>query len=740
MLRRVGAAALALCMTAGLVSGATPAAKAQSGQSSLTIEEEYLFAGRNNDYYTEEAYYATPVVVDLDGDGALEAINAAYSLSVVNAVTGMEKWRINAGKDRSTPYSDSGNVASGQVFADFKVIDLDGDGQLEIIIGYGNGSLSVLNHEGYFEQGWPQQVSNRSIRSLAVGDVNGDGKQEIVVGVGIDSAVSVWVYRSDGTILPGWPQLASSQDASYSQGSITGNAYSYGVFSNSIALGDLNGDKIPEIIVPNDTAFIGAYYGDGSLVTASDLFEGRSWGKVAVYEDYDQEIACENEGWGFPIEGDETRAELYRATFGHSAAAYSDVDGDGVSEIVVTGLVFDRTGHSQTNVASLQDTRYMTAFIFNQDRTRYVNEALGFDWTSAPRDLGKSLKSYDSESLAGGVLSEPVCADLDGDGYQEILFNSYNGKLHCFSLDGTEHGQWPFTLPKSTSTVFEFACPPVCKDINGDGKLEVIVASYTDNNDRTATHVNGALYVLDSEGNLLASRDLHDGYATYSGVVNEQNGCMATPLVEDVDGDGKFEVLLNTTYYALCCYELDFDAGQNFTDVVAGSYYEEPVKWAVNKGITTGVSATQFGINAVCDRAQIMTFLWRTAGSPKPKTTANPFQDVPAGSYYYDAVLWAVENNITTGTGAGRFSPTQQCSRAEILTFLYRFMGEPEYRSTWETFRDVDGTEYFYDAMMWAVENHLTDGFVQQYAFGPGTPCVRTEAMTFLYRMVGLEV
>lgn len=153
MLRRVGAAVLSLCMAAGMVSGVSPAAGAQSGQPPLTIEEEYLFAGRNNDYYTEEAYYASPVVVDLDGDGALEAIKAAYSLSVVNAVTGMEKWRINAGKDRSTPYSDSGNVASGQVFADFQVIDLDGDGQLEIVIGYGDGSLSVLNHEGYFETG-----------------------------------------------------------------------------------------------------------------------------------------------------------------------------------------------------------------------------------------------------------------------------------------------------------------------------------------------------------------------------------------------------------------------------------------------------------------------------------------------------------------------------------------------------------------------------------------------------------
>jgi hypothetical protein len=198
-------------------------------------------------------------------------------------------------------------------------------------------------------------------------------------------------------------------------------------------------------------------------------------------------------------------------------------------------------------------------FILNQDRTRYVNETLGFDWTTPPVDLGRSLKQTDAVSIAAGVFSEPVCSDLDGDGYQEILFNSYNGKLHCFSLDGTEHGSWPFTLPKSTASVYEYATPPACVDLDGDGKQEVIFASWTDSESGSRTGVNGALYVLSSDGKLLASQDLHNGYATYEGVLNFDNGVQAAPTVRDVDGDGKYEVLLNTTYYALCAYEINVE-------------------------------------------------------------------------------------------------------------------------------------------------------------------------------------
>jgi len=546
---------LSLCLLSGLFI--IPVAAAEP--PTVSIKEQYLFAGANDKWYTEESYRSSPVVVDLDGNGTLEVLNAAYCLVVMDAATGKELWRVNAGHDRSSEYSAWNNTAR-QVFTDFEVKDIDADGKLEIIVAYGNGSVSVLNDQGYFEAGWPQQPTTASIRSLAVGDLTGDGKMEVVVGAGVANAASVWVYHCDGTLANGWPQLDPQHDASKvgtNKTKITGTAYSYGVFGDGIALGDLTGDGRPEVIVPTDTAYINAYEADGSLVTASSIYKGRAWGKIALYESFAQEKKCENEGWGYRIDGTETRAELYRAELGHSAAVYSDVDGDGTSEIVVTALIVDRTGHTNTNVVSFSDTRYMTAFILNQDRTRYVNKALGFDWTTPPVDLGRSIKQNDTVSMAAGVFSEPVCADLDGDGYQEILFNSFNGKLHCFSLDGTEHGSWPFTLPKSSGSVYEYATPAACVDLDGDGIKEVIIASWTANEAGTHPGVDGALYVLSNEGKLLAKQDLHPGYSTYEGVINFANGVMGAPVVEDIDKDGKYEVLLNTTYYALCAYELN---------------------------------------------------------------------------------------------------------------------------------------------------------------------------------------
>ena len=130
-----------------------------------------------------------------------------------------------------------------------------------------------------------------------------------------------------------------------------------------------------------------------------------------------------------------------------------------------------------------------------------------------------------------------------------------------------------------------------------------------------------------------------------------------------------------------------------FVDVATGSYYEDAVDWAVENGITTGVSANRFGPNGVCTRAQAVTFLWRTAGSPVSKTHAMPFTDVPVGSYYYDAVLWAVENDITEGTSDTTFSPNMTCSRAQIVAFLWRSEKSPA-AGTANPFADVKSAAY----------------------------------------------
>lgn len=169
-----------------------------------------------------------------------------------------------------------------------------------------------------------------------------------------------------------------------------------------------------------------------------------------------------------------------------------------------------------------------------------------------------------------------------------------------------------------------------------------------------------------------------------------------------------------------------------FVDVPEGSYYEEAVNWAVENGITTGTGNNYFTPDGICTRAQAVTFLWRVAGSPTPKTEAMPFEDVLDGSYYYEAVLWAVENGITVGTSATTFSPELTCSRAHIVTFLWRAANSPSAKTA-NPFTDVAADAYYIDAVLWAVKHKITVGTTLS-TFSPDEGCTRAQIVTFLYR------
>ena len=180
-------------------------------------------------------------------------------------------------------------------------------------------------------------------------------------------------------------------------------------------------------------------------------------------------------------------------------------------------------------------------------------------------------------------------------------------------------------------------------------------------------------------------------------------------------------------------FKAEQSTGKNpFTDVPAGSYYEDAVIWAVDKGITTGTSATTFNPNGICTRAQAVTFLWRAAGSPAAKSAVMPFTDVKAGSYYYDAVLWAVEQGITKGTSDTTFSPDATCSRAQIVAFLWRSEKSPA-AGTANPFADVKSTAYYADAVLWAVKEDITKGTTNT-TFSPNADCTRAQIVTFLWR------
>ena len=169
-----------------------------------------------------------------------------------------------------------------------------------------------------------------------------------------------------------------------------------------------------------------------------------------------------------------------------------------------------------------------------------------------------------------------------------------------------------------------------------------------------------------------------------------------------------------------------------FVDVATGSYYEDAVDWAVENGITQGTDDTHFAPDGICTRAQAVAFLWRAAGSPKPETRTMPFADVPAGSYYYDAVLWAVENGITKGTSDTTFNPNMTCTRAQIVAFLWRSEKSPA-AGTANPFADVKSTAYYADAVLWAVKENITRGTTNT-TFSPDADCTRSQIVTFLWR------
>lgn len=170
-----------------------------------------------------------------------------------------------------------------------------------------------------------------------------------------------------------------------------------------------------------------------------------------------------------------------------------------------------------------------------------------------------------------------------------------------------------------------------------------------------------------------------------------------------------------------------------FADVRRGAWYEDAVIWAVCDGITKGMTETEFCPMEPCTRAQIITFLWRAAGEPEPSLAYNPFSDVSETDYFYEATLWAVENGITEGTDTTHFDPGAPCTRAQIATFLYRHADSHGHSGLQNPFSDVAEHHYYYDAVLWAVENHITNG-IDAAHFAPNDPCTRAQSVSFLYR------
>jgi len=225
------------------------------------------------------------------------------------------------------------------------------------------------------------------------------------------------------------------------------------------------------------------------------------------------------------------------------------------------------------------------------------------------------------------------------------------------------------------------------------------------------------------EGTVTAPTCTEMGYTTYT--------CLICGL-EYVD-EASWTPALGHDFVNGECSRCDAVKEAPFTDVPVGEFYFDPVEWAVAEGITTGASETTFNPGDNCLRGHVVTFLWRAAGSPEPTSNENPFTDVTENDFFYKAVLWAVENEITNGISATEFGPYTECNRAQVVTFLWRAQGKPAVTETDHPFTDVDADQFYYQPMLWAVENGITNGLTAT-TFGPGAVCNRAQVVTFLYR------
>jgi len=449
--------------------------------------------------WCETGWYASPAVADLDGNGSMEVLAGAYTLFILDGENG--------------DVLDSIDTPGGRIWPGVVVVDLDGDGHEEILIAQGSGYLYVFDQS--LNIIWSRQPITNELRGLSVFDLDDDGTLEIIVTGAVGSKINTWVYEHNGSLRSGWPQLSDD------------SGYAYGIFNDNAAIADIDNDGIGEIIIPSDVHYICAYEPSGAHILANSMYSGKFWGQVGIWESPETELR----GWGYC---DGNRAESYRTNFAHGPAAIADMDGDGTVEVVATGNVYNcAVGHPPG--------KYNGVYVFNADRSRF--DGSGYDWNNPPIDTGAPLS--ESWTVIESAQPNPVLADLDSNGEKEILYASYDGRLHAFWLDKTERYNWPYAV--YTGGAYRFASEPTVADLDNDGFSEVIFASWV----QKGSYQTGKLHILDYQGNPIHETDLPAAFGS-----PDWNGALAAPTLATIDDDADLEVVLNTAHSGFVAYDL----------------------------------------------------------------------------------------------------------------------------------------------------------------------------------------
>ena len=504
-----------LLLAAGSVSASEPEPPAINPASPQAIAAPLLKWQRGgcDATWCEIGWYSSPAVADVDNDSKMEVVAAAYHLFVLGD------------NGTITPTLKQQPDPPGlRVWPGIVVADIDGNGALEIVVAQENGYVSVYDQGGGHLRWSRQPTPDQELRSLAAYDLDGDGILEILVAAAIEGNYNQWyVYQHDGALRTGWPQLV--------EGALGSAA---GCFNENIAVADLDRDERGEIIGPSNAYTITAYQDDGLQILANERYnnfdpEGsKFWSQVGVHVDDAADLR------GYANCGTE-----HRPNFADSAPLIVDVNRDGTLEVVVVGNVYN---------CSTNTDLYQMPFIFNADRSRW--KAGSFDWTAIPVPDGQAAPLSEDSGVIETAMPTPVAADLDGDGNLEILYASYDGRVHAYWLDKTERGSWPYSVYQAADGYYSFASEPVVADLDNNGKAEVIFASWT----QKGSGQTGKLYILDYLGNPLQVVSLPPAFGIPT--PPNWNGVLAAPTLADIDGDGNLDVVLNTANSGIVAYKL----------------------------------------------------------------------------------------------------------------------------------------------------------------------------------------
>ncbi|MBI1881492.1 MAG: VCBS repeat-containing protein [Chloroflexi bacterium] len=445
--------------------------------------------------WCKTGWYASPAVANLDGDPQAEVIWGSYDVVALDGVSGSEQWR---------------GANGSRVWPGIGVADLTGDGDLEIIVGRSGDQVTVYSHTGGVE--WS---ANPFGSTLAVEDLETNGQLEVIVGRASGGETKqLNVFEANGSVRPGWPARHDGEQG-----------YGWGMYNENVTIADLNNDGFKEIIGPTDTHYITALDRNGNQLPVNAIYSPRTvWSQVGVHVDQ----AADLQGYA-------NCGTQHRPNFANSAPAIADVDGDGTLEIIVVGDVYNCA------IGDPDGDMYHLPWILKLDRTRWSGS--GFDWTVIPTaEPGSGPLSQDYNVIQNSVTNA-VVADLDGDGRKEILYPSYDGRLHAYWLDKTEHGNWPFAVPGSG---IRFAGEPVIADLDNDGQAEVIFTSWPQNGGNRI----GQLHILDYQGNQLHALDLPAPRG------DDWNGGLGAPTIANIDTDPDMELVIGTVSSGVVAYDL----------------------------------------------------------------------------------------------------------------------------------------------------------------------------------------